>query len=130
MRLVKRFFLVCGVLIATVVVLAIPNYFFLWKPSLQGECLDSPQFRGPASTLPHLARFRGRVVGKNLWIFQYRWLRRRFTAVGTILSLERELPSTEYQGNIVLNSEKVADVVIDKSGSFDFGSLTPGEYGL
>jgi len=73
---------------------------------------------------------RGEVVGKNLSIVQYRWLRRRFRAVDTTLSLVRDLPSTEYQGNVVRHDERAGDVVIDKSGGFDFGDLMPGEYDL
>ena len=50
--------------------------------------------------------------------------------MGTTLSLVRDLPSTEYQGNVVRNGERVGEVVIDKSGRFDFGDLMPGEYEL
>ena len=38
--------------------------------------------------------------------------------------------STVYEGNIVLHSESVGDVVIDKFGTFNFGHLTPGVYDL
>jgi len=44
--------------------------------------------------------------------------------------LIRDLPSTEYRGNVVRHGERVGDVVIDKSGRFDFGDLKPGEYEL
>jgi len=44
--------------------------------------------------------------------------------------LVKELSSTEYQGNVVRHGERVGDVVIDKSGRFDFGDLLPGEYEL
>ena len=63
-------------------------------------------------------------------IVQYRWLRRRFNAVGTTLNLVRDLPSTVYQGNVLRNVERAGDVVIDKSGKFDFGDLPRGEYEL
>lgn len=128
--LLPIFLTVFVVLVAAFVVLATCNYYFLWKPSLQGKC-GGQTLGGPAPALPHLARLRGQVVGKNLWFVQYRWLRRRFKAVGTTLSLVRELPSTIYQGNVIFHSERVGDdVVIGKSGDFDFGNLKPGEYGL
>jgi len=60
-------------------------------------------------------------------IVQYRWFRRRFKAFGTTRTLVRDLPSTEYQGNVVRNGELAGEVVIDKSGRFDFGDLKPGE---
>ena len=47
-----------------------------------------------------------------------------------MLTLVRDLPSTEYQGNVVRNGELAGEVVIDKSGRFDFGDLKPGEYDL
>jgi hypothetical protein len=118
-----------AVLIATVAILFTCDYFLLWKPSHEGKC-GGLTLNSPAPTRPHLARFRGQVVGKNLWILQYRWLRRRFKAVGTTLSLVRDLPSTEYEGNVVRHGEKVGNVVIDHSGRFDFGDLPPGEYDL
>lgn len=105
------------------------HYFVLVRPSTEGKCggfkLDSP-----SPPPPHVARFRGQVVGKNPWTLQYRWLRRRFKAVGTTLSLVRDLPSTEFKGNDARHGEKVGDIVIDGSGSFDFGSLPPGQYDL
>jgi len=86
-----------AVLIAAVAILFTCHYFLLWKPSLEGKC-GGLALNSPAATRPHLARFRGQVVGKNLWILQCRWIRRRFKAVGTTLSLVRDLPSTEYKG--------------------------------
>lgn len=118
---------VLAVVIAAFVALFTCHYFLLLKPSLQGKC-GGLTLNSPAPTPPHLARFRGQVVGKNLWILQYRWFRRRFKAVGTTLSLVRDLPSTEYKGNVVRHEEKVGDVVIDNSGRFDFGDLPPGKY--
>jgi hypothetical protein len=112
-----------------VLVLIIFHYFLLLKPSEQGKC-GGQRLGEPAPALPRLARFRGDVVGRNLWVIQYRWLRRRFKAVGTTLDLVRDLPSTEYQGNVVFHAERVGNVVIDKSGRFDFGDLSAGEYGL
>jgi len=130
MKLLPKLFIAFGVVVAAFIVLATCNYFLLWKPSLQGKCGGQTTFRSPIPARPRLAELRGQVVGKNLWIVQYRWLRRRFKAIGTTLSLVRELPSTKYEGNVVLNEERVGDTVIDKSGAFDFGNLTPGEYDL
>jgi hypothetical protein len=121
--------IVLAVVIAAFSILFTCDYFLLWKPSHEGRC-GGFTLNSPAPARPHLARFRGQVVGKNLWILQYRWLRRRFKAVGTTLSLVRDLPSSEYKGNIVLHGERVRDVVIDNFGRFDFGDLTPGEYDL
>jgi hypothetical protein len=128
-RLPKRLLIMLAVVVATIFVLLTSNYFLLWKPSLQGKC-GGRTLGSPKPTLPRVARFRGEVVGKNLSIVQYRWLRRRFKAVGTTLNLVRDLPSTEYQGNVVWHGERTGDVVIDKSGRFDFGDLMPGEYQL
>jgi hypothetical protein len=97
-------------------------YLILWQPSLQGSC-NRPEHRS-------ISTLRGRVVGKFLGFVQYRWLRRRFNAAGTTLSLERNLPSTEYMGNEIRHVERVGEMVVDGSGSFDFGKLTPGEYVL
>jgi hypothetical protein len=130
MKLLHKLFIALGVVAAVLIVLATCNYFLLWKPSLQGKCGSQSEYRSPAAARFHLAKLRGHVVGKNLSIVQYRWLRRRFKAIGATLSLVRELPSTEYEGNVVLNAEKVGDVVIGRSGAFDFGSLTPGMYDL
>ena len=127
--LVKRILVAVEVVIAAFFVLATINYYLLWKPSLQGKC-GGQTLGSPAPTPAHIARFRGQVVGKNLWIVQYRWLRRRFNAVGTTLNLVRDLPSTVYQGNVLRNVERAGDVVIDKSGKFDFGDLPRGEYEL
>jgi len=120
---------VLAVVIAAFATLATCHYFLLRKPSLQGKCRGLT-LNSPAHARPHLLRFRRQVVGKNLWILQYRWLRRRFKAVGTTLSLVRDLPSTEYEGNVVRHGERVGNVVIDNSGRFDFGDLPPGEYDL
>jgi hypothetical protein len=125
----KSLISVITVLPVVVVTLFVCHYFLLWRPSQEGKC-GGVTLNSPTRTLPHLARFRGQVVGKNLWILQYRWLRRRFKPVGTTLSLVKDLPSTEYKGNFVRHGERVGDVVIDNSGRFDFGDLPAGEYDL
>jgi hypothetical protein len=126
---VNRLLVVLSGVVAALLALFACNYFLLWEPSLEGKCGGFTLNSAPPA-LPHLARLRGQVVGKNLWLIQYRWLRRRFTPVGTTLELMRHLPTTVYQGNEVQHGERVRDVVVDKSGAFDFGDLTPGEYGL
>jgi len=128
-QLLKRLLITLAVVIVAFFALFTSSYFLLWKPSLQGKC-GGLMFGSPEPARPRLARFRGEVVGKKLSIVQYRWLRRRFKAVGTTLSLARELPSTEYQGNVIRHSDRVGDVVVDKSGRFDFGDLMPGVYSL
>jgi hypothetical protein len=81
-----------GVLIAVasvvglIVVLAAGDFFLLWQPSLQGNC-NKPEHHS-------ISTLHGQVVGKSLTFVQYRWLRRRFKAVGTTLSLDWNLPST------------------------------------
>ena len=127
--MLKHLLTVLALVVVVFVALFACHYFLLWKPSLQGKC-GGVRLGSPEPPLPHITRFSGQVVGKDLWILQYRWLRRRFKAVGATLSLVRDLPSTEYQGNIVRHVEKVGDVVIDKSGRFDFGDLPPGDYDL
>jgi hypothetical protein len=112
--------------LALLVVLGVFEYFLLEKPSAEGKCGNF--MLGRAEPHPRVAKFRGEVVGKNLYVLQYRWLRRSFIPVGTKLSLLRELPSTEYQGNVIRHAELAGEVVIGKSGRFDFGDLKPGEY--
>src|SRR5712664_2068587 len=109
-RLLKRLLITLVVVIAAYFALFTCSYFLLWKPSLQGKC-GGRMFGSPEPARPRLARFRGEVVG-------------------TKLSLVRNLPSTEYQGTVVRHSDRVGDVVVDKSGRFDFGDLIPGEYNL
>jgi hypothetical protein len=128
-RLTNRLFIAFTLVIAASILLVTCDYFLLWKPSQQGKC-GGRTLGSPEPARPRLTRFRGEVVGRNLSMVQYRWLRRRFKAAGTSLSVVRILPSTEYQGNLVRHGEEAGDVVIDKSGRFDFGVLVPGEYEL
>ena len=118
-----------GIVVILLVILVTLNYFLLWKPSLNGGCRGQVVGR-PDPSLPRLAQFRGEVVGKSLWIIQYRWLRRQFTPVGTTLDLVRELPTTIYQGNVVRQGEEAGSATIGSSGKFAFLDLTPGEYDL
>jgi hypothetical protein len=121
-------FTTLGAAVAVFVVLVACHFFLLLKPSDEGKCGGFSD--GPAPALPQVARLRGQAVGASLGIVQYRWLRRLFKARGTRLSLRRQLPSTEFKGNVVSQSESVRDIVIDESGTFDFGVLAPGRYDL
>lgn len=125
----KRLLVTLAVVIGLFVALVSCHYFLLLKPSFQGKC-GGLTLGNPQPPRPHLTQFRGQVVGKNLWILQYRWLRRQFSGVGATLTLVRDLPSSDYKGNIVRHGEKVGDVVIDRSGKFECGGLLPGEYDL
>ena len=130
-RLLKRVLIAFSLVTAAFVVLFTCHYFLLWKPSLEGKCASGARALGsPEPPLPRFARFKGEVVGMSFWLLQYRWLRRRFEAVGTKLSLVRELPSTEYQGNVVRQGERAGELIIDRTGRFDFGDLKPGVYDL
>jgi hypothetical protein len=108
------------------VVLVLFEYFLLVRPSDEGKCNNF--MVGRAEPHPRVSKFRGEVVGKNLYVLQYRWLRRSFTPVGTKLSLLRELPSTEFKGNVIRHAELAGEDVIGKSGRFDFGGLKAGDY--
>ena len=68
---------------------------------------------------------RGRVVGKNLWLFQFRWLRQSFSvSSGTLTLYEYRSPAK------VSELKKVAVVRSDSHGNFDFGKLPIGHYYL
>jgi len=79
------------VAVAASILLGTCNYYLLWKLSLGRKC-GGQKLGAPAPPLPHLVRFRGQVVGKNLCIIQHRWLRGRCDAVDTKLSLITDLP--------------------------------------
>ena len=88
----------------------------------QGDCEAPEHYR--------ISKFRGHVVGKSLGILQYRWLRRRFNATGTRLTLTKPAPDSYYEGNRFKNESSVGEQVIGPTGAFDFGELPPGEYSL
>jgi hypothetical protein len=68
---------------------------------------------------------RGRVVGKNLGPFDFRWLRRRFSVGNATLSLY------EYRWPAKLEDRKrIAIVKSDSDGNFDFGNVAPAHYSL
>jgi len=68
---------------------------------------------------------KGRVVGKNLGPFGFRWLRQSFSVRNAMLSLY------EYRWPAKLQDlRRIAVVKSDSHGSFDFGKLAPGHYSL
>jgi hypothetical protein len=67
---------------------------------------------------------RGRVVGKNLGILGFRWLRQSFSLHQATLTLY------EYRVARLEDLRKVASVKTDDRGNFDFGSVPKGHYFL
>jgi len=68
---------------------------------------------------------RGRVVGKSLGPFQFRWLRQSFAAEHARLALyEYRLPAT------IEDLQLIAAVTTDAHGNFDFGQIPNGHYVL
>jgi hypothetical protein len=67
---------------------------------------------------------RGRVVGRDLLIVQYRWLRRMFPGREASLSLYKLGTPTAPHHDFVRN------VFADDAGNFDFGIIEPGDYEL
>jgi hypothetical protein len=68
---------------------------------------------------------RGRVVGKDLGPFGFRWFRQSFSAKGVTLTLY------EYRYPAKIEDLKVVAVVkTDSRGNFDFGSIPKGHYTL
>lgn len=70
--MLKHVLIALALVVVTFVVLFACHYFLLWKPSLQGKC-GGRRLGTPEPPLPHITRFRGQVVGKELWVLQYRW---------------------------------------------------------
>ena len=68
---------------------------------------------------------RGRVVGKDLGPFDFRWLRQSFRIAGATLTLyEYRFPAT------IDDLKQVATTRTDSKGNFDFGSVQKGHYHL
>jgi len=68
---------------------------------------------------------RGRVVGRNLGIFNFRWLRQSFTVSNATLSLY------EYRWPVKVEDRKrIAVRKSDSHGNFDFGKVALGHYSL
>ncbi len=104
-------------MIGVVLVLAVCNYALLWIPSQDGAC-SRPE-------ISRISTLRGHVVGKSLWLVQYRWLRRRFTAVGTTLSLDTTHYENRPNAGLIWTGKHVATQVVGDDGTFDFGQLPP-----
>ena len=105
-----------------VALLIVGSFVAHYNILLMGECERPNEVR--------TSRIRGQVVGKRLYTLQYRWLRRLFIPQGTKLSLSRQLPHTEYEGNVILHREPMGIRTIGPSGQFDFGYLPPATYDL
>jgi hypothetical protein len=68
---------------------------------------------------------RGRVVGKDLGLFQFRWLRQSFgVSDATLILREYGYPAK------IENLRVTGRVTTDSSGTFDFGSVSKGHYFL
>jgi hypothetical protein len=68
---------------------------------------------------------RGRVVGKNLGPFDFRWLRQSFTVRNATLTLyEYRYPAK------IQDLKQIAKTKVDSKGNFDFGKVSPGHYSL
>ena len=80
------------------------------------ECSKPNQYR--------VAAIKGRVVGKDLWLAQYRWLRRMFKGKDATLTLYHVAPAPSYKRDFI------RQVAADDAGNFDFGAIEPGDYEL
>jgi hypothetical protein len=68
---------------------------------------------------------RGRIVGKNLGLVGFRWLRQSFSVAGATLTLY------EYRSPAKIKDlKKIAVIEADSHGDFDFGSIPKGHYSL
>jgi hypothetical protein len=68
---------------------------------------------------------RGRVVGKSLGPFGFRWLRQSFTVSDASLTLYEYRSPAKFS-----DLKKVAAIQTDSRGEFDFGKLPFGHYYL
>ena len=69
---------------------------------------------------------RGRVVGKNLPLFQFAWFRQSFSVASASLTLyefRSEPAKTE-------NRKRIATATTNSQGDFDFGPIPKGHYSL
>jgi hypothetical protein len=67
---------------------------------------------------------RGRIVGKSLGPFGFRWLRQAFSVSDATLTLY------EYRSARIEELRTVASVKTDGHGNFDFGLIPKGHYFL
>ena len=104
--------------IAVLIVLGVLHYTLLFT----GQCPHPEEYR--------ISTFKGRVVGKSLWLVQYRWLRRLFTPVDTTLNLQtRHYEDRPGVGRIPTGRE-IGTRLVGTAGTFDFGALPPDTYSL
>jgi hypothetical protein len=68
---------------------------------------------------------RGRVVGKSLGPFQFRWLRQSFSVSGARLALYEYSWPAQIEG-----LRPITTINADAHGYFDFGSISKGHYVL
>lgn len=78
----------------------------------------------PKPLLFRVSNLHGRVVGRDLWLVQYRWFRRRFEGKFATLSLYRMAPPPLLQQTLA------KEIHADEFGGFDFGPIEPGDYEL
>src|SRR5215469_8856083 len=78
------------------------------------ECDKPNQYR--------VSAIKGQVVGKDLWLAQYRWLRRMFKGKDATLTLYRVAEAPSYKRDFI------RQIAADDAGNFDFGPLDPGDY--
>lgn len=110
--------LVIALAVTTLVSLFAADYWILWR----GDCRQPSHYR--------IATLNGRVVGKSLRPIQYRWLRRQFAATGAVLVLSTEHYENRPGAGLIPTGTLVREITIDKSGTFDFGALSPDDYVL
>ena len=68
---------------------------------------------------------RGRVVGRDLGLLRFRWLRQSFSVSDATLTLY------EYRSPAKVEAlKKVAVIKADGHGNFDFGAVPKGHYSL
>ena len=118
LRRLKLVVITASGIVLGLVVTVVTYYKVLWL----GGCRNPEHYQ--------ISTFRGRVVGRSLGVFQYRWVRRQFTAAGTTLTLSTFRYARALDGSSYISGEPVGERVIDSTGAFDFGDLVPGEYQL
>lgn len=73
-----------------------------------------------------ITRLRGKVVGADLGMFQWRWLRQAFTQNKSTLTLYNYSPTLMPRSEMQI----VRTARTDRQGTFDFGPLPVGHYTL
>lgn len=86
-------------------------------------CADACTFN--VGYFHQVTRLKGRVVGKSLPVFRFRWLRQMFSVSGA------ELEVYEYQGwHWKEDSKPLARIVANSAGEFEFAALKEGHYSI